>query len=162
MLSAGATTGSVLILLVTAHMYSKSLALSGALNLMQSFVLGLNVPQIVIIGIFILILIFLGCIIDPTSIILLAMPVMVPIIRSFGLDPIWFGIVTIIATETGLVTPPFGISVFTVKSSLNSIEGVSDITVEDIFSGSFPFLISMFMVLILLVLVPDLVTFLLV
>lgn len=161
LLSAGATTGSVLILLVSAQMYSKALALSGSLDLVKAFILGLNVPPFVVIGIFMLILIGLGCIIDPTSIILLTMPVMAPIVRSYGMSMVWFGIVTIIATETGLVTPPFGVSVFTVKSSLNSIEGGKEMTVEDIFSGSFPFLIAMFSVLILLVLVPNLVTCLL-
>lgn len=161
LLSAGASTGSVLILLVTAQMYSKSLALSGALNLIQMFIEGINVPPIFIITIFMTILIGLGCIIDPTSIILLTMPVMVPIVHSFGMDLVWFGIVTIIATETGLLTPPFGISVYTVKSSLESIKEAKDMTVEDIFSGSFPFLIAMFAVLILLVIVPDLVTILL-
>lgn len=161
LLSAGATTGSVLILLVSAQMYSKALALSGSLDLVKTFILGLNVPPFVVIGIFMLILIGLGCIIDPTSIILLTMPVMAPIVRSYGMSMVWFGIVTIIATETGLVTPPFGVSVFTVKSSLNSIEGGKEMTVEDIFSGSFPFLIAMFSVLILLILVPSLVTCLL-
>ncbi len=157
LLSAGATTGSVLILLVTAQMYSKALAISGALNLIQSFIIGLNVPPLVIIFIFMTILVGLGCILDPTSIILLTMPVMVPIVGSFGMSLVWFGIVSIIATETGLLTPPFGISVYTVKSALNGIKEAEDLTVEDIFSGSFPFLIAMFAVLILLVIVPDLV-----
>jgi len=161
LLSAGATTGSVLILLVTAQMYSKALALSGALNLIQSFIIGLNVPPLVIIFIFMIILIGLGCILDPTSIILLTMPVMVPIVNSFGMSLVWFGIVGIIATETGLLTPPFGISVYTVKSALNGIKEAEELTVEDIFSGSFPFLIAMFAVLALLVVVPDLVTLLL-
>ncbi|MFZ7133177.1 MAG: TRAP transporter large permease [Eubacteriales bacterium] len=161
LLSAGATTGSVLILLVTAQMYSKALALSGALNMIQSYILGLQVPPLVIIFIFMVILVGLGCILDPTSIILLTMPVMVPIVHSFGMSLVWFGIVGIIATETGLLTPPFGISVYTVKSALNGIPEAKDLSVEDIFSGSFPFLLAMFSVLILLVIVPDLVTILL-
>ena len=156
LLSAGSTTGSVLILLVMAQMYSKALALSGALNMIQSFILGLNIPPLAVIGIFVLIMIGLGCLIDPTSIMLLCMPIMVPIIISFGMDPIWFGIVVIVSTETGLITPPFGISVFTVKSSLNSLSETKDISIGYIFSGSFPFLISMFIVLILLILIPDL------
>ncbi len=161
LLSAGATTGSVLILLVTAQMYSKALALSGALNLIHVFIIGLNVPPLIIIFIFMLILVALGCILDPTSIILLTMPVMVPIVNSFEMSLVWFGIVGIIATETGLLTPPFGISVYTVKSALNGIPEAEGLTVEDIFSGSFPFLLAMFAVLILLVVVPDLVTILL-
>ncbi len=160
LLSAGSTTGSVLILLVTAQMYSKALALSGSINLVQQFVVGLAVPEIVIVLIFMGILVALGCILDPTSIILLTMPVMIPIIRSFGLDLVWFGIVGIIATETGLLTPPFGISVYTVKSALGGIKEMDDVTVEDIFAGSFPFLIAMFTVLLILVLVPDLVMYL--
>ena len=160
LLSAGATTGSVLILLVTAQMYSKALAISGSTSLIQNFVTSLDVPQIAIVLFFVFIFVALGCILDPTSIILLTMPVMCPIIYSFGYDLVWFGIIGIIATETGLITPPFGISVFTVKSSLAEIPEANDLTVENIFAGSFPFLLAMFTVLLLLIFVPNLVLYL--
>lgn len=144
LLTTGVTTGSILFLLISAQMYSRTLAISGAINFIEDFVISLNMPNMMIIFIFMGILIALGCILDSTSILLLTMPVMCPIVRSFGMNLVWFGIVAIVAIETGLLTPPFGLSVYTVKSSLDGVEGAEDMTIEDIFKGSFPFLISMF------------------
>jgi tripartite ATP-independent transporter DctM subunit len=160
LLSAGATTGSVLFLLVSAQMYSRTMAISGIINLIERMVLGLDVPNIVIVLIFMAIFVMLGCILDSTSIILLTMPLMVPIVRSFGMDMVWFGITAIVAIETGLVTPPFGMNVFTVKAAAQGLPGVEPITVEDIFSGSVPFLLGIVFVVILLLCFPILVTYL--
>ncbi len=68
----------------------------------------------------------------------------------------WFGIVTVIAVEIGLLTPPFGLSVYVVKTCLND----ETITLSDIFKGSFPFVIAMLIVLMLVVAVPDTALFL--
>lgn len=160
LLSAGTTTGSVLFLLISAQMYSRALAISGVINMIETFVLSLSVSNIVIIFVFMLILMALGCILDSTSILLLSMPLMCPIVRGFGMDMVWFGIVAIIAIETGLVTPPFGMSVYTVKSSLVGIEGAENTTIEDIFAGSMPFFGGMILVLVILIFFPVLVTFL--
>lgn len=155
LLTTGVTTGSVLFLLISAQMYSRALAISGAINYIENFVHSLNMPDIGIVFIFMVILIALGCILDSTSILLLTMPVMVPIVGSFGMNLVWFGIVAIVAIETGLLTPPFGLSVYTVKSSMDGILGNENMTIEDIFRGSAPFLIAMFLVLILLVIFPQ-------
>jgi TRAP-type C4-dicarboxylate transport system permease large subunit len=72
------------------------------------------------------------------------------------MDTIWFGVITVVAVEIGLLTPPFGVSVYTVKSALND----SRITVRDIFAGSFPFVLMMGAVLVLLVMFPKLSTWL--
>jgi TRAP-type C4-dicarboxylate transport system permease large subunit len=85
---------------------------------------------------------------------------MCPIVREFGMDMVWFGIVAIIAIETGLITPPFGMCVYTVRTSLEGLEGVENVTIEEIFSGSMPFLLGMIAVLILLIFVPNIVTYL--
>ncbi len=155
LLSTGATTGSILFLLISAQMYSKSLAISGVVNSIQDFIGLLDIPNYAVIAIFMVILMLLGCILDSTSILLLTMPVMVPIVASFGMDLIWFGIVSIVAIETGLLTPPFGLSVYTVKTALNDVEGAGNLTVEDIFAGSSPFLVAMILMLVILVLFPQ-------
>lgn len=136
LLSAGSTSGSVLILLVSASTYSKTLAMCGVINSLQKFVEGLAVPPVVVILIFIVILMILGCILDSTSILLLTTPLMCPVVANLGYDLVWFGLVMIIAIETGMITPPFGINVFTVKSSLHDMEGLEDVTVNEIFAGS--------------------------
>jgi tripartite ATP-independent transporter DctM subunit len=160
MLSAGATSGSVLILLVSASTYSKTLSMCGIINSISFFVEGLSIPPLGLILIFMFILVVLGCILDSTSILLLTTPLMVPIVRNMGYDMVWFGIVMIIAIETGMITPPFGMNVFTVKSSLPGVEGFEDTTVNEIFIGSSWYLLAIIAVLLILVVVPELVTFL--
>jgi len=91
---------------------------------------------------------------------LLTIPLMVPIVSSLGYDLVWFGIVMIIAVECGLITPPFGMNVYTVKASLHGMKGTEDITVEEIFSGSMPFLAAMIVVLLICIFFPQTVTLL--
>lgn len=158
LLSAASTTGSVLILLIAASTYSKCLSMGGVINLISSFITGLEIAPIFIILLFMLILLALGCVLDSTSILLLTIPLMVPIVTSFGYDVIWFGIVMIIAVECGLLTPPFGMNVYTVKAALHDIPGGEDVTVEEIFSGSMPFFFAMLVVLLLCIFIPGLVT----
>ena len=87
---------------------------------------------------------------------LIMLPIVLPIARSFGMDTIWFGVITVVAVEIGLLTPPFGVSVYTVRSALNH----SRITVRDIFAGAFPFVVMMFLVLLVLIAFPKLSTWL--
>ncbi len=156
-LEAGITTGSILFLLISAQMYSRMLAISGVVGIMGDYVTSLQVAPMMIIAVFMLIMIILGCILDSTSILLLTMPLMCPIVSAFGMDLIWFGIVSIVAIETVLLTPPFGLSVYTIKSALSDV-GDSGMGVEEIFRGSFPFLIMMFIALIILMAFPALST----
>jgi len=158
LLSAASTTGSVLILLVSASTYSKTLSMAGVINLISNFVTGLDVAPVIIILIFMVILLALGCVLDSTSILLLTIPLMVPIINNFGYDIVWFGIVMIIAVECGLVTPPFGMNVYTVKAALHGMPEAEGITVEEIFAGSMPFFFAMIAVLLLCIFVPGIVT----
>lgn len=160
LLATASTTGGVLILLIAANTYSKCLSMAGVINLIGNFLQGLDVAPVVIILIFIGILLLLGCILDSTSILLLTIPLMVPTVRTLGYDTVWFGIVMIIATECGLITPPFGMNVYTVKSALMGIKGAEDVTIEDIFSGSTPFLIAMVLVTLLCVFFPQIIMFL--
>jgi tripartite ATP-independent transporter DctM subunit len=160
LLNTGVTTGSILFLLVAAQMYSRALAVSGDTSMLGEFITSLQVPSILIIIVFLIVLVLLGTILDSTSILLLTMPLFVPIVNSFGMNLVWFGIIAIIAIEVGIITPPFGIAVFTVKSSLGELgssEG-DDITIEDIFAGAIPFIIAMFVVLAILIAFPYLST----
>ncbi len=160
LLSAGSTSGSVLILLVSASTYSKTLAMCGVINLLQNFVESLAVPPVVIILIFIIILMILGCILDSTSILLLTTPLMCPVVADLGYDLVWFGLVMIIAIETGMITPPFGINVFTVKSSLHDMEGLEDVTVGEIFAGSMWFFTAIVIVDLICIFIQPVVMFL--
>lgn len=157
LLSAVSTSGSVLILLISASCYSKTLSMAGVINLFSNAILGLSVSPIVVVLLFMLVLLLLGCILDSTSILLLTIPLMVPIVKSYGYDLVWFGIVMIVAVECGLLTPPFGMNVFTVKASIIDMPEAKGITVEEIFSGSMPYFLAMLAILALIIFIPGLV-----
>jgi len=93
----------------------------------------------------------LGMILDSSSILLIMTPVAVPIAMALNFNLIHFGIITVIAVEVGLLTPPFGISVFTVKSTLND----PNVSVESIFAGSMPYVAAMLVVLLLIAIFPS-------
>ena len=84
---------------------------------------------------------------------LIAVPIIIPLIRALGGDLYWFGIVTVVAAEVGLLTPPFGMSAFVIKSTLAD----ERITLADVFTGCTPFILIMLLVVILLAAFPSLV-----
>ena len=88
---------------------------------------------------------------------LILVPLMYPILVSLNIDLIWFGIVTVIAVEVGLLTPPLGISIFVIKSSLDN----DKISLGDIFAGAAPFALMMVAVLLLVIAFPIFTTILL-
>ncbi len=160
LMDTGKTSGSILFLLISAQMFSRMLSLSGVINKIGNFVVDLAVAPIVIVLVLCALQIALGCILDSTSIILLTTPIAVPVITELGFDPLWYGVVLIIAVEMGLITPPFGISVFTVHSSLQGMNLKERIGVGEIFQGSVPFLIMMAVLLILVIFIPPLILWL--
>lgn len=155
LMASGQTTASIFLLLITAQMYSRMLTLSGLAATMSEWVASLPVPPIVIILSFILVMFFLGMVLDSVSILLLTIPIMFPIILRLGYDPIWFGIIAIVAIEVGLLTPPFGMVIFSMKSALGN-----DVQIEEIFVGSIPFLVMLIFSLLILIIFPSLSTWL--
>lgn len=147
----GHVSVSVLFLILSASLYSRMLALTGLPAGITQVITGLGLGAHGFLALYILIVLALGCIIDSVSIMLIVLPIVLPIARAFGMDIIWFGVVTVVAVEIGLITPPFGISVYTVKATLND----KAISIKDIFKGSFPFVLCMLAVLVLLVIFPS-------
>jgi C4-dicarboxylate transporter, DctM subunit len=150
LLETGYVTASIFFLLIAAQMYSKMLAISGLASWVSEFCSSLPVPPIVIIIFFMLIYIVMGMVLDSISMLLITIPLMMPVVRTLGLDPVWFGIICVVAIEMGLLTPPFGLVVYTMKAALGD-----EVTIEEIFLGAFPFLIMMLIFLICLVAFPS-------
>ena len=138
-------------------MYSRMLALSGVPAGFGSFVATAEIGYWGVILAYVLLVILMGTILDSSSIMLILVPLMLPVLHLLQVDLVWFGIVTIIAVEIGLLTPPFGISVFVIKSSLDD----PNITLGDIFMGAAPFALLMLIVLGLVLAFPSLATALL-
>lgn len=148
----GHVTVSVSFLIICANIYTRMLAISGTPQFLVETMAkaGLGVNGFV--AIYVLIILFLGTIIDSSSIMLICLPLMLPIAETFQLNLIWFGVVTVVAVEIGLLTPPFGLSAYVVKSTLNDPR----IGLGDIFKGTTPFTAIMFLVLLSLILFPNL------
>jgi C4-dicarboxylate transporter DctM subunit len=118
--NAGRYTAPIMFLLIAGSMYSRFLAVSGGINLIQQLVVGTGLSPLGLIMIMTIIWLLLGAIIDSISDILLTVPIFVPIAAAAGFDPIAFAIYGIIIIEAGLLTPPMGLLIFTVVSGLIS------------------------------------------
>jgi tripartite ATP-independent transporter DctM subunit len=152
LVEAGHIVASILMLIVAATMYSRMLGISGLPNELGEWIAGANLGLYGILTIYVIVLIILGTILDTTSIILIMVPLFLPVVAPYGVDLVWFGIVTIVGAEIGLLTPPLGISCYVIKSTLHD----DRISLYDVFAGAFPFAVMMLLVLILLIAFPQL------
>ena len=157
-LSVGRTSAPILLLLVTASLYSRTLAMTGMANAIEGVFLGSGMEPWMIITVMVLIWFALGMIIDSISIMLLTAAIFAPISAKMGYDPIAFAIIGIIAIEAGLLTPPFGLLVYTVKSAIQEID--PDMSVLTIFKSSTPYWIIMLFGMILIINFPQIATYL--
>lgn len=152
LMETGQVTASITFMIIAAHMYSRLLALTGLpgamANLLESWHLGL----FGVLVLYLLVILLLGTILDSASILLILLPLIVPVIEPFGVDMVWFGIVTIIAVEVGLLTPPLGVACFVIKANLDD----DRVTLNDIFAGAAPFALIMVAMVGLVVLFPAL------
>ena len=157
-LSVGRTSAPILLLLVTAALYSRTLAMTGLANAIEGVFLGSGMAPWMIVGVMVLIWFALGMIIDSISIMLLTAAIFAPIAVQIGYDPIAFAIIAIIAIEAGLLTPPFGLLVYTVKAAISS-EG-EDVPILEIFKSSTPYWIMMLVGMVLIINFPEIATYL--
>ena len=153
----GHVTAAICMVVIAAGMYSRMLALSGLPTFVGNWFSAADMGFAMTLFLYLLVIVALGAILDSMSILLILVPLAFPVFVGFGVDPIWFGIVTIVAVEIGIITPPFGIGCFVVKDSLPD----KTISLEDVFVGAFPFVVLMLLVLALLALFPVLSTILL-
>ncbi len=144
----------VLFLVAGANVFSYFLALSTIPAVVSSWMAGLAVSRYIILAIIVAIYLMLGCFLDAISMMVLTMPVIFPVIKTLGFDPIWFGVVCVIMMEAGLITPPVGLNVYTLAGV------VKDVPMQTIFRGALPFLLSMIAVVILITLFPKIALFL--
>jgi TRAP-type C4-dicarboxylate transport system permease large subunit len=118
---------------------------------LSTWIIGLDASLALLIFLYVVIVLILGTIIDSVSIMLITVPIFVTVLEPFNVDLVWFGIVTIIAVEIGLLTPPLGLAVYVIKSTLNR----DDISLADIFIGAAPYALTMLIVLTLIIVFPE-------
>ena len=119
-----------------------------------TFVSGMQLHPMIIMGFIILIYLCLGCLMDSLAMIMLTIPIIYPVILSMNFDPIWFGVIIVIVAEMGVITPPIGINAYVVA-------GVArDVPLHVVFKGSLHMLYAMIALAVLLLIFPNIVTFL--
>tara|TARA_R110002110_G_scaffold156084_2_gene350956 strand:- start:8 stop:1321 length:1314 start_codon:yes stop_codon:yes gene_type:complete len=157
LLETGHITASILFLITAASFYSRMLGYVDLPNQLQEFLVGNDLGFFWVMVAYVLLMLFLGTLLDTASVILIVVPLFIDIIEPMGLSLVWFGIITVIGAEIGLLTPPLGISCFVIKTTLND----DRISLQDVFMGALPFAAVMLLILILLIWQPGLSTYLL-
>ena len=106
----------ILFIIVGATTFSQILTFSGATNGLVAAIQEAQFGPAVVLGVMMLILLVLGCFIDQVSMMLITLPFFMPLVPLYGFDPVWFGVLFLICMQLGLLTPPFGMLLFTMKS----------------------------------------------
>ncbi len=143
-------TGMIFLIIAGARGFSQVLAYVGATQAMAQFVLALPVHPLVIMGIMQVVLLILGCFMDSAAIILLTMPIFVPAIISLGFDPVWFGAISVLNIEVGLITPPFGVALYTMKAV-----APPKYTMTDVINSAVPFIFRQVLAIALCMIFPS-------
>lgn len=148
-------SGMILFIIVGATAFSQLLGMSGATNALLSKIGGLGLSSTELLIAMILILIVLGFFIDQISMMLLTLPFFMPLVLGAGIDQIWFGVLFLIAMQLGLMTPPFGLLLFTMKSVVPP-----SITMNQVFRSAAPFVVISLAMLVIVFYLPGIATWL--
>jgi C4-dicarboxylate transporter, DctM subunit len=151
-LETGRVTAAICFLLMAAQMYSQMLTLSGLPYAVGQWLQSSGLSFIVILFGYLVVVLIMGCFLDSVSIMLILLPFVLPVMDGFGVNLVWFGVITVIAIEIGLLTPPLGVSVFVVKANLDD----QSISAWQIFMGAMPMTLTICVVLVICVLFPAL------
>jgi len=147
------TTALVFLILIGALVFGPFLALSGLPEKIAQGLAGLDVPRVMILILILAVYIILGTWMEGFSMLVLTLPIVFPVIKALGYDPIWFGVIMVIVLEMGLIDPPVGINVFIVKGL------VPDVPMSEIFYGVLPFWFAMMACIAILIVFPDIALF---
>jgi TRAP-type mannitol/chloroaromatic compound transport system permease large subunit len=145
----------VFMIMTASISFSRILVSSGAIAGLVNLTSTLAVPPIVIIIATQLVVVFLGCFMDPASIVMISVPIFMPIVQTLGYDTLWYSVILLINVQLGLITPPFGLDCYTMKAL-----APPDVTIGDVFRSSMPFLAIGFLLMALIMVFPPLATWL--
>jgi len=148
------TTTMIFVVLIGAVTLNNLIVFSGIAGGLSGFISALALPPMVTMAIILLIYLVLGCFLDALAMILLTVPIFFPIVASLGFDPVWFGIIVVMVVELGLITPPIGMNIFVIKGMMPSVP------LSAIYRGVIPFVLAQIVLIVIVFLLPDLVTWL--
>ena len=150
-----AVSGMILFIIVGATTFAQILSFSGASNGLVQLITGSGLSPMAIVAAMMLLLIFLGIFVDQVSMMLITLPIFMPVVQSLNIDLVWFGVMFLICMQLGLLLPPHGLLLMTMK-------GVAprEVTMGHIFSAVTPYVVISIIVLALVFLVPAVATWL--
>ena len=150
-----AVSGTILFIILGATIFSQVLSFSGATNGIVALVSGQDLSATTVVIGMMLILLFLGCFVDQVSMMLITLPFFMPLVQRLDIEPIWFGVLFLICMQLGLLTPPFGLLLFTMK-------GVAppSITMQQIYAAAVPYIVFGLIVLVAIFFFPPIATWL--
>lgn len=144
----------IMVIVTGAVIFGHFMAITRLPYELAEWVSSLPLPPHAVMGLIILVYLFGGCFMDALAMIMLTIPIFFPVVQTLGFDPIWFGVVIVLVTEMGVITPPVGVNVYVVY-------GVAkDVPLENIFRGVFPMLLALLLCNLILLLFPQIALFL--
>lgn len=143
------TTAMIFTVLIGAILFNNFLILASVPTLVSDWISGLPLSKTAILLVIVGMYFILGCLLDSLAMILLTIPIVFPIVKALGYDPVWFGIIIVMVVELGLITPPIGMNVFVIKGI------AKEVPLEDIFRGVTPFIIAQIILIGILILFPE-------
>ena len=154
LLQATRTAAAVFTVLIGALLFGYFLTVTQTPQNVTAFLTGLGVGRYGVLALIMLMYLVLGCLMDALAMIILTIPIIFPVIKQLGFDPIWFGVIIVMTVELGLIHPPVGMNMFVIKSV------VEDVKISTIFYGVIPFILTDLVRLLLLISFPILATYL--
>jgi C4-dicarboxylate transporter, DctM subunit len=154
LLQATRTAAAVFTVLIGALLFGYFLTVTQTPQNVTTFLTGLGVGRYGVLALIMLMYLVLGCLMDALAMIILTIPIIFPVIKQLGFDPIWFGVIIVMTVELGLIHPPVGMNMFVIKSV------VEDVKISTIFYGVIPFILTDLVRLLLLISFPILATYL--
>jgi C4-dicarboxylate transporter DctM subunit len=147
-------TCMVMVIVTGAIIFGHFIAVAKIPLVLSEWVGGLSFPPAAIMAIIVLMYLLGGCFMDALALITLTVPIIYPVVIILGFDPIWFGVIIVLVTEMGVITPPVGVNVYVIKGI------AQDVPLETIFKGIFPFLAALVIAVAILIAFPQIATFL--
>jgi TRAP-type C4-dicarboxylate transport system permease large subunit len=151
----GAVTAMIFFIIISAGLFSRFLALTGIGPKIIEWLISLQLSKLGIVIAMCVVYILLGCFLDSSAMLSLTIPVIYPVVKKMGIDPIWFAMCIIVAIHSGTITPPLGLNVYAVKGVAEA-----DVTLEDIFRGVMPFFFLTLLVNVVVIAFPEMITYL--
>jgi C4-dicarboxylate transporter DctM subunit len=142
-------SGNILFLIFAAYVFSYAISFAGIGEMVTEFIVGLKLSKLAFYGVLFVLFTILGCLIESLGMIVITVPLLYPVLASYGIDPILFGVILVIYVELGQISPPIGINLFVIQS-------IWDGKLSEVVLGTIPFHLIMFVVLAMVIIWPEL------